>query len=378
MAGSVQNTVDNQDRQFSLRQAYDQDQLIHNRFFITLIALSAGLMQLVFLVPDMIHLSQGRARLASLVLRLAVCCACLAFAWANHRGRVRTYRQYCLLATALEAAAVLLFLVVFLQYDPPHYIIQAMGMMIIIMLVMIIANRYRYKLVLSGLSLIAFLVLSAVRLGARLDLNEFLAGAFYLTVVLALCAIFSRRLDKHMYFEFQAKHQLIHLSSVDPLTGACNRTRLIEAWNHWSAWNRRYHQPLSLVLLDIDNFKQINDQLGHQEADAVLVALVRLIQGQLRDTDLLARWGGDEFVLLLPNTTPEQAVYAIKRMQRLLAFKPLIGSTTVRCSFGLAAMQAASSLDDLIRLADKRMYAAKKAGGNQIGTDSLPVTSSPV
>jgi GGDEF domain-containing protein len=59
---------------------------------------------------------------------------------------------------------------------------------------------------------------------------------------------------------------------------------------------------------------------------------------------------------------------------RLLAFKPLIGSTTVRCSFGLAAMQPGSSLDDLIRLADKRMYAAKKAGGNQIGTDSLPVT----
>lgn len=350
----------------NLRKNYEQDLLVQNRRFVTVITVFSGVMQLLLMIPDYLFISDQAAKTTILVLRAAVCLLSFLFAWVWLRIKIRTYAMYCRLMTGLEVLIVLLFLYVFYRYDPPEFIIQSMGLMIIIMVVFIIPNRFSIRLALSVGSFAAYQLLVRLILRDRLPINTYLAGTSYLLIVLVICIIFSRILDRHQFLEYKAKDQLVHLNMIDPLTGAYNRNKLIEAWQQWFAWSQRYAQPLTLVMLDVDSFKQINDEHGHSAADVVLIELVDLIQTQLRTTDLLARWGGDEFVILLPNTTADEAMKVLTRIRRILSQKPLAGCIAVHCSFGVAAVQSVSTLDTVIRQADSLMYQSKKAGGDQV------------
>lgn len=353
-----------------LRKEYEQEHLKQNRRFISLIAVSSGLLQLLLMIPDLLRLSSQDAKVIILVLRVIVCSLSFTFAWFWLRRTIKSYIVYSRFVSGLEALAILLFLYVFSQYDPPDFLIQAMGMMVIIMVVFIIPNRYRYRLFLAAGGFASFLLLAKLVLNDNLSQNAFMAGFFYLLIALVLCAIFSRTLDKHQFLEYKAKDQLIHLNTIDALTGVFNRNKLIDAWEQWFAWCQRYGQPLTLVMFDIDGFKAINDEHGHSVADIVLVELADLINSQLRASDVLARWGGDEFVILLPNTSVDESTQVVNRIRRLLSHKPLAGCIAVRCSFGVAAVQSASTLDNIIRQADSLMYLGKKAGGDQIHTSS--------
>lgn len=350
----------------NLRKTYEQDLLVQNRRFITVITVFSGVMQLLLMIPDYLFLSDQSARITVLTLRAVVCLLSFLFTWVWLRKTIRTYAAYSRLMTGLEVIIILLFLYVFYRYDPPEFIIQSMGLMIIIMVVFIIPNYFYSRLVLSAGSLTAYLLLARLIMQDNLPVNTFMAGTAYLLIALVICAIFARILDKHQFHEYKAKDQLVHLNMIDPLTGAYNRNKLVEAWKQWFAWCQRYTQPLTLVMLDVDGFKQINDEHGHSAADVVLIELVDLIQTQLRATDLLARWGGDEFVILLPNTSGDEAMKVLTRIRRLLSQKLLAGCIAVRCSFGVAAVQSVSTLDTVIRQADSLMYQSKKAGGDQV------------
>jgi diguanylate cyclase (GGDEF)-like protein len=357
-----------------LRKEYEKDQLIQNHRFVSLVAVSSGFLQLLLMVPDLLRLSSQNAKVTILVLRIIVCFCSFLFAWHWQRRSITSVIVYSRFATGLEAMAILLFLFVFSQYDPPDFLIQAMGMMVIIMVVFLIPNRFRYRLYLTSGGLAAFLLLARLVMQDSLSRNDHLAGAVYLTIVLMLCSIFSRTLDKHQFLEYKAKDQLIHLNTIDALTGAFNRNKLIDAWGQWFAWCQRYGQPLTLVMFDVDGFKAINDVHGHSVADIVLIELVDLINSQLRASDVLSRWGGDEFVILLPNTSVDESAQVLNRVRRLLSHKLLAGRIAVRCSFGVAAVESASTLDSTIRQADSLMYLGKKAGGDQIHTSPADQT----
>ncbi|MDW7658736.1 MAG: GGDEF domain-containing protein [Bacillota bacterium] len=354
-----------------LRKDYEQDQLIQNHRFVSLIAVSSGFLQLFLMVPDLLLLSSSEAKVTILILRTIACFSTFVFAWFWHRKSIKSYAVYSRSVSGLEAIAILLFLYVFSQYDPPDFLIQAMGMMVIIMVIFIIPNRFRYRLFLAFGGLTAFLLLARLVLQGSLSPNAYMAGLFYMLIALVLCAIFSRTLDKHQFREYKAKNQLIHLNTIDALTSAFNRNKLIDAWGHWFSWCQRYGQPLAIAMFDVDGFKKINDVHGHSVADVVLIELVDLINSQLRASDVLARWGGDEFVILLPNTSVGDSVKVLNRIRRLLSHKLLAGCIAVRCSFGVASVQSASTLDSIIREADSLMYLGKKAGGDQIHTSPV-------
>ncbi len=166
-----------------------------------------------------------------------------------------------------------------------------------------------------------------------------------------------------------ARHAAEYLARIDPLTGLLNRRALIEQGERLRAAAQRHRRPLALIIFDLDHFKFINDLHGHAVGDEVLKETASLLQRLCRRDDLAARWGGEEFILLLPDTDISAAINLAERLREQLQQRKLWAGDAqieLRASFGLAALSEQSSIDALIVQADKFLYQAKQGGRNRI------------
>jgi two-component system cell cycle response regulator len=168
------------------------------------------------------------------------------------------------------------------------------------------------------------------------------------------------------------------MATTDALTGLLNRRAFLESTRREVARAKRYNDHLSVVLLDVDHFKQINDKRGHAAGDLVLSAVGKLLNTTLRTCDIVARWGGEEFVLVLPATALEQAQEVAERVRKELAGANIKDSNgdviPVTASFGVAAYNGGETLEQMIDRSDRAMYLAKSGGRNRVVADqpSLP------
>lgn len=155
----------------------------------------------------------------------------------------------------------------------------------------------------------------------------------------------------------------------DPLTGALNRKGLDEALERELSTVRRKETPLCMALLDIDNFKALNDTLGHAKGDEALNHLASVARECMRPQDTLARFGGEEFVILLPDTPLDRGIEAMTRLQRELTKRFFLAGTEkilITFSAGVAQLANGEAAADAIRRADQAMYLAKRAGKNRV------------
>jgi len=161
--------------------------------------------------------------------------------------------------------------------------------------------------------------------------------------------------------ELELKNQeLEHLSITDKLTQIYNRLKLDEVLEAEVERSKRYGNPLSVVIIDIDHFKKVNDEFGHQTGDEVLVKITQLLQEKIRATDVLGRWGGEEFLIICTQTDKEGAVTLAETLRRCVAETEIekVGHKT--CSFGVAQLQKTDNADTMIARADDALYKAKE------------------
>jgi diguanylate cyclase (GGDEF)-like protein len=166
-----------------------------------------------------------------------------------------------------------------------------------------------------------------------------------------------------------ANERLNDLARHDPLTGAFNRRHLIDELERHFQVRSRYGSGFSVILLDIDHFKTINDSFGHQAGDHVLISLTQQLEKDLRDIDIFGRWGGEEFLCILPNTEIPEAVYCAERLRASLESARLVEQLpelAVTASFGVGTCQPDETIDTLLQRVDALLYAAKAAGRNCI------------
>ena len=162
----------------------------------------------------------------------------------------------------------------------------------------------------------------------------------------------------------------LQLAQHDSLTGLCNRRGLLERALPVLAASKRHGRPAALILLDLDHFKSINDRHGHDAGDRTLVAVADRVRGLCRVEDVIARWGGEEFLVLLPDTALEAAAAFAERLRAALASMAVTladgSAVTLTASLGVSGCTGATSLDGLLRQADAALYAAKQAGRDRV------------
>lgn len=188
-----------------------------------------------------------------------------------------------------------------------------------------------------------------------------------------VCLLIEDATDAYVYQSQlqQSNLQLLQVNRLDGLTGVLNR-------NYWQQQLEvevqragRYQHPLSLLFFDLDKFKRLNDDYGHQAGDIVLIEVAKLIGSLLRETDLFGRYGGEEFAIILPDTPLQGAIEVAKRICRRVAATPIEyqqQQLMTSVSVGVSQFSTAVTADELIQHADLALYQAKRNGRNQVVT----------
>lgn len=233
-------------------------------------------------------------------------------------------------------------------------------------------RRYGVLPVITGLTFISILL----SVGISCGLNALLgSGPLRLGLLIAVLApaIITPAMAWHMLHLLsqldRAEQRLQVLSNTDELTQVFNRRYFIQFGEQELRRARRYGQTFSIGIMDLDNFKTINDHYGHLAGDQVLSTLSRLCRSCIRDVDIFARYGGDEFIFLFPYTGSEDARRSAGRIFETISSTPvhLEGrEVQLLLSMGLATFNPeTTSLDDLLAQADRALYQAKKSGGSK-------------
>jgi len=344
-------------------ESYDAARLNVSKKHLRSAVLTVAVFNLILLIPDLnmiVHLDE---QLSVIVMRLLFSSS-LIYLFFN-TSKIKTFTQFTRIVSIFEISGIFIFMIVLNLYKTPDFMIQTIGLILLILIIFLIPNNLKYMITVSLFGTVVYLAYFAL-IDTRVTMSDYSAVFVYLFIVVGFCAASARITERFQYNEFNAKSELIKISSIDPLTKTGNRYKFEKEADWWIKFCRRQDLPLSFVMIDIDDFKVLNDLYGHMSGDTIMQELVRIFNEQLRDTDFLYRWGGDEFVILLPNVPLSRAITVCERIRQRVEEFIYDKQSRVTCSFGVVASKANSDYMTLIDEADKLMYIGKKKGKNII------------
>ncbi|WP_407569925.1 GGDEF domain-containing protein [Deinococcus altitudinis] len=196
------------------------------------------------------------------------------------------------------------------------------------------------------------------------QVNAWLAQGVMMVILTLVCALIARFVESRLQSGHEVSVQLA-AARMDGLTGLMGRTASELYLNEGLHLAQRSQLPLSLLICDLDNFKAVNDRYGHPVGDAVLKAAARRLRRQTGGNGKVGRWGGEEFVVILPGVAKPEAMALAERMRKAIESNALAG-LAVTASFGVAAYRTSDNMAELFERADQRLYEAKNSGRNMI------------
>jgi len=201
----------------------------------------------------------------------------------------------------------------------------------------------------------------SIKIDQQIDYSLYLKTLFAILIIVLFFAYRQYQLSRY-------NKALTDLSIMDKLTQLYNRGRLDEVLADQLNLFNRYQTPYSIIFIDIDHFKSINDQFGHLAGDKVLMAIARKLDALRRVTDIAGRWGGEEFLIICPNTTLEGAIRLGDTIRASIEQAQFDQGITCTCSLGVAQMNSESTTEALLKQADIALYRAKSEGRNRVSS----------
>ncbi len=248
----------------------------------------------------------------------------------------------------------LLYVLIFLTYRAPRALRYATGV-----LALVVALTLPH-----GLSTLGRPGLTE---GMLLPLQVYLSSALFLAAMYFFATLRVRL--QRVEATAEAMRQL---ANTDALTGLANRRRAEETLQREVRRAQRYQRPLAVLMLDLDGFKELNDRLGHPAGDEALIALAERLRRMLRASDTVARWGGEEFVVIVPETELDAAAGLAEVVRGYVRDRPLMGDETVTASIGVSALRPGDRFNSLIERADAALYRAKADGKDCVRRQQEP------
>lgn len=279
--------------------------------------------------------------------------------------RITKHQHLVYVITFYQAMMAVTYMLTLKYYESLNYF-SILALLVITMAMYLLPNRITPTQLVSVAFNILFFM-DPVRKMAGMQAHELYKIIAYQAILLIYCNINYCWTEATKRKKFRANRELVELSIKDPLTGVYNRKKFDDTVDQWICLSRRYGYPFSLILFDIDNFKAVNDTYGHIVGDRVLKEVAVLIKQSIREPDVFARWGGDEFAILLPQTDLPQARSLAERLKEQIAENnPLRKPTEITCSFGVTQFEDTDTKYSLLSRVDDLLLAAKTGGKNRI------------
>ena len=351
-----------------------RDRLINEnskRFFLLLCLVA--LSQIIFVFLELLNILKWET--STFISRIAVICVCSVFAGLIYvlgriKGNKKTLLAQGILTSLIQFLSILIgcYFVVYM-FNAGIYSYSAFLLVAFIVSLTCVRNPYYSGTVLfvSFIGLTIYLSMYNIRIQNWI-------GEFIIAIIFVALLYIGNILNynRHLKLFLQEKEilninkKLKTMSQTDELTGIYNRRKISQVIDEYIALSERYGTCFCIAILDIDHFKEVNDKHGHNAGDDVLRHFSKNIQSMLRSTDVFGRWGGEEFLILIPNCKEHDAFLLVERLRKSIEEFNFPESVNITISAGISSYKSGDTFTELTEEADIALYKAKKAGRNQV------------
>jgi diguanylate cyclase (GGDEF)-like protein len=317
----------------------------------------------LFIIPEYLFLSNQSNYFNIIVIRVSTLVIIGGLYYMIKKSH--NSNKICLLVSVIEIILSGSYFVLISQYNNEEFFLKVMDLIILLSVIFILPNKFENKIIVSLIIYIAFFIMSSYIFPGVLY-QHFLAGMVYSFIMILVLTITYYKINYSARINYINEIELKILSETDHLTGIYNRAKFENELIRWMKHKDRYEVDLSLIMMDFDFFKMVNDRYGHLAGDKVLKDGINIVENMLRSTDIFARFGGEEFIILLPETECEKAAILAERIRKALEDHDFHTGEMVTCSFGVVEINKGESIKDAVNRADELLYAAKRNGRNRV------------